>query len=301
MDVDREAARVYQSWDSPLGDKLRQSLRCADGQYYLELENGRCPMWRQDGLCRIQAEQGHQALCQVCREYPRLFMDYGDFQEWGLELSCPVAAKLILQGIHAETVNLPQGADGEYDPACMAVLQESRQVALDFLEKTSLPISQALAVILLYAHSVQSALDGDVLCPLNPEQCLRDARKFARPGDIQALIDFYRRLEILTPQWNNLLCQPQTLRWDARTAAFAVYLIRRYWLQAVWDYDLICRVKLILASCITVCTLGDNFARTAQLYAKEIENDPENVEAILDAAYTHPAFTDANLLGLFME
>jgi hypothetical protein len=37
---------------------------------------------------------------------------------------------------------------------------------------------------------------------------------------------------------------------------------------------------------------------TAQLYSKEIENSADNVDAILDAAYTHPALTDANLLTL---
>ena len=43
-------------------------------------------MWRQDGLCRIQAELGHEALCKTCREFPRLRHDYGSFVELGLEL-----------------------------------------------------------------------------------------------------------------------------------------------------------------------------------------------------------------------
>ena len=40
---------------------------------------------------------------------------------------------------------------------------------------------------------------------------------------------------------------------------------------------------------------------SAQLFSKEIENDPDNVEALLDAAYTEPAFTDAQLLGLLLR
>ena len=39
---------------------------------------------------------------------------------------------------------------------------------------------------------------------------------------------------------------------------------------------------------------------TAQLYSKEIENSDENVDALLDAAYAHPAFTDDRLLGALL-
>ena len=66
-------------------------------------------------------------------------------------------------------------------------------------------------------------------------------------------------------------------------------------------YDLICRVKMIVAACLLVKTLGGDPIQTAQLYSKEIENNTDNIDAILDAAYTHPLFTDENLLGLLIE
>ena len=80
----------------------------------------------------------------------------------------------------------------------------------------------------------------------------------------------------------------------------ARYGVERYWLQAVSDYDLICRVKTIVAACLLVKTLGGNPIETAQLYSKEIENNADNVDSILDAAYIHIAFTDENLLGLLL-
>ena len=76
--------------------------------------------------------------------------------------------------------------------------------------------------------------------------------------------------------------------------------MERYWLQAVSDYDLICRVKMVIASCLLVKTLGGDPVETAQIYAKEIENNADNVDAILDAAYENPAFTDDKLLGLLL-
>ena len=52
---------------------------------------------------------------------------------------------------------------------------------------------------------------------------------------------------------------------------------------------------------LLVGLLGGDFPRTAQLFSKEIENDAGNMDALLDAAYEHPAFTDARLLGMLLQ
>ncbi|MBQ8910054.1 MAG: flagellin lysine-N-methylase [Oscillospiraceae bacterium] len=298
VDVDETAAAYYRTLSGPLGDRLRQVLKTDNGASYMALENDRCPMWRQDGLCQIQAELDHDALCQVCREYPRLYMDYGDFAEWGVELSCPEAARLLFQGISAETETVPGGEEPEYDGEVMAVLRKSREEVLSFVTHTPMPANRALAVVLLYAHQVQSAIDGGEYPVFSPEKCLQSAKEYAGAGDLQPILQFFEGLEILTGQWKNRLTDPQWGTWDPMLRHLAVYLIRRYWLQAVWDFDLICRVKFTVTACILVNALGGDTEKTAQLFSKEIENDPDNREAILDAAYTSPAFTDANLLGL---
>ena len=82
---------------------------------------------------------------------------------------------------------------------------------------------------------------------------------------------------------------------------FVRYAIQRYYLQAVSDYDLICRIKWIIVTCLLLRHLGGDFIATAQLYSKEIENSTDNVEAILDGAYSSPALTDAKLLGLLLK
>ena len=76
------------------------------------------------------------------------------------------------------------------------------------------------------------------------------------------------------------------------------YFLSRYWLQAVSDLDLVCRGKLAVSLTLLACLLGGEPVRTAQLLSKEIENDAENVDALLDGAYALPGLTDANLLGL---
>ncbi len=301
--VDDDAAAYYRDLPGDLGDRLRQVMAQEEGDTVMVNENRRCPMWREDGLCRIHAELGHDALCKTCREFPRLTHDYGDFQEWGLELSCPEAARLILNSppLPPVTAEIPGGAAPEYDEIPMQILLKSREHAYEIL-KENRPITERLAILYLYGHHVQAHLDSEDpdIGPFDGEDGLKSAREFAKSEDFEDVLRVFKSLEILTERWHRRLDAPEFGPWDPRQEALARYFVERYWLQAVSDYDLVCRVKFLVISCLTVRALGGNFVETAQLYSKEIENDADNVDALLDAAYTCPAFTDEKLLGYLL-
>ena len=298
VDVDPEAAAFYRGLPGALGDRLRAVLQDTDEGTVMVIEDGRCPMWRQDGLCRIQAELDHDALCQTCRDFPRLRHDYGSFTEFGLELSCPEAARLILTGEDTRFCTQAESCD-DYDPEVMQILLKGRSEVLAFLDNATLSDPEVFAAILLHAHSLQGMIDGGEEIAFMPEDCLEDARHYAGDPDPDGLAAFFLGLEILTPDWKALLEGPkQTPVFDRKLFK---YFIRRYWLQAVSDFDLVCRVKFSLAACILIGSLPGDFTRNAQLFSKEIENDPDNVEAILDGCYRSPALTDSNLLGLLLR
>ena len=303
VQVDPESAARYRNLIGPLGEALRRVMVEDDGDIVLTLTpEKRCPMWRDDGLCRIQAELGEEYLCHTCHEFPRLRHDYGNFVELGLELSCPEAARLILASSGKDiTVDVPDDVEPEYDTEAMSILLRSRRELISFLEGTTFPIGQALAVMLLYGYAVQEELDGGEPAVLDPNPMLQEARSLAASGNLQAVLDFYKQLEILTPQWHDRLDAISPTAWVPQFRPLIRYFVSRYWLQAVSDYDLIGRVKLTIISCLVIKALGGNFQETAQLYSKEIENDPDNVDAILDGAYTAPAFADIGLLGLLLE
>ena len=303
VQVDPEAAVFYRNLPGPLGDRLRQVLYDEDGDVYMAIENGRCPMWREDGLCRIQAEQGEGALCKTCREFPRLTHDYGNFVERGLELSCPEAARIILTSVPQPAIvqDLPGSGEAEYDEYAMDVLKRTREAMLNLLANTRFPVPETLALALLYGYQAQEELDGGETRPFLPASALETARDFAKSGSIREILDFFRELEILTPQWQARLQEAPVCRFPEETRLLARYFVERYWLQAVSDYDLSGRVKFMLISCLVICSLGGDFIATAQLYSKEIENNYDNVEAILDAAYASPVFTDDKLLGLLLD
>jgi hypothetical protein len=183
----------------------------------------------------------------------------------------------------------------------MQTLLRSRGEALSFLEESSLPLSQKLAVLLLYAHDVQEEIDGGTSAILTPDRNLQDAFRYAEAGNFSLITEFFLNLEILTPQWKARLASAHVpAPWNDRHLALARYFIHRYWLQAVADYDLIGRVKLAIVSCLMIKMMGGDL-RAAQLYSKEIENSIDNVEAILDGAYTSPALADIRLLDLLLK
>jgi lysine-N-methylase len=297
--VDAASAARWRSMEGDLGDALRTYLYDEDGETYLRNEQGRCPMWRSDGLCRIQAEQGHDALCQVCQQFPRLHHDYGDFVELGLELSCPEAARLILER-QPELVTeiLPGGEEPEYDGEIMDILRRSRPAALALLENGHYTVPQRLRLLLMLGYHVQAAIDGAELLPFDPDAALTEAAQFAGAPDADALAQVYRNLEILTNRWREKLDNLTIPRWEEGLCRIAQYGVLRHWYQAVSDWDLTSRIKLLLSGCALLARLPGALRDNAQLWSKEVENSAVNLDALLDGAYTQPGLTDANLLSL---
>lgn len=301
VQVDSVSAQKYLALSGSLGDLLREKLKVdEDGEYTLQITDRRCPMWRQDGLCQIQYALGEEGLCHVCKEFPRLRHDYGDFLELGLELSCPEAARLILSTPPTPPTiqELSEYAEGDYDPQDMEILLRTRAQALRILETH--PLAEALTLLLLYGYRAQDELDGADPVERDPAEELSFAQQVAGECDWAALREFYAGLEILTPRWAARLQSPAPA-FPSELSRMAYCSIERYWLQAVSDLDLICRVKMIIAGTLLVGHLGGDLIQTVQLYSKEVDNSIDNLETILDATYTHPTLTDRHLLGLIQS
>ncbi len=302
--IDETSRKLYLSLPGDLGDILRQNIMEEEGETILQIRSdGRCPMWREDGLCRIQAELGENALSCVCTQFPRLTHDYGDFREWGLELSCPEAARLIFSSSWEWTeTDTAESGTGEYDEDVMDILKSTRETMMDYIRNPQYTVGEALTVALMYGYHVQAMIDGEDTAVFDADASLSAAREAAKPWDERNMLPFFEELNILRPRWKMRLENPEkTEIWDEKIRNLAIYFLDRYYLQAVSDFDLVCRVKLMVISCLAIRCLGGDLVQTAQEYSKEIENDTENLDAVLDAAYREPAFADVRLLGCLLE
>lgn len=109
--IDGGSLRRYRQVQGAFGERLRRGIdpiaRC------FRMKGRYCEFLNEQGLCDIFRELGKDGLCRACRDYPRHREDYGELQEIMLSMSCPEAARLILE-------DGSQGAGFEYVPDCKA-------------------------------------------------------------------------------------------------------------------------------------------------------------------------------------
>lgn len=102
------------------------------------MPEGCCPLLREDSLCALQAEKGHQALPLVCRIFPRgeIALPSG-YLERSLSPAC--------EGVLALLWNLPDGVDFVSDPLPpdkrkLHIFDEQQVLSLHFQQIRSLCI-----------------------------------------------------------------------------------------------------------------------------------------------------------------
>ena len=109
IDIDEDTMMLYDSLETPLGEKIRASIT-GDVPHF-ELKDGdRCPMLLENGLCEIISEYGEDAICDICYLHPRFRNFYSGFVETGLGLACEEAARIVLLETEKFSINVPDGA-----------------------------------------------------------------------------------------------------------------------------------------------------------------------------------------------
>ena len=267
--VDEASAEYYRALPGPLGDRLREVLVEEEGGTVMQIVDGRCPMWRADGLCRIQAELGEEALCRVCTDFPRIRHDYGDFLEHQLELSCPEAARLILSSPVEDPIRWeePGGEEPTYDPAEMAAMADLRGTLLNIMADPARSEAQAFLDCL-----------ETVFGPFEAQE----------EPDLPAIVAVFRDLEMLTELWPRKLREAAARPLDPKVRPLAAYLLRRYWFQEIGLGlpDAEGKLGFVIAACLLVNALPGDFTENAQLFSKEIENSDCNPETLIVTGFT---------------
>ena len=119
IDIDEDSYDYYMGIDGALGERLKEQTVTEDGEHSFVLQkNGWCPFLDQNKLCDIYSELGEEALCEVCTEYPRFVVEYGDVREKSLSVSCEEVGRIIFSDedkMHYEDIELPDlGIEDEF-------------------------------------------------------------------------------------------------------------------------------------------------------------------------------------------
>lgn len=275
--LDAQALADYQTAPSSISKKLQASLTTdEDGDTCFRLDqHGKCSMLTPDGWCSIQKEWGASHLCGHCAAYPRFSEEYGSLTETSLALSCPEAARLLLD---SSVFQVTEESDGQLDtpfpdipPELMVGLDVSRQKALDLMAQRRYTLWARLQGVLHLAHGLQGCVDAQNYSAMADV----DATPYAPAAGascqsfVQNLCRFFASLEPLRATWPQRLeqCRQKLEQltqeeyqslcrsfeshfplWQQHLTNVTAYLIFRHWHKTVNDDQLYPRAAFFAAS-----------------------------------------------------
>ena len=179
--VDAETFNKYRNIESAERE-LTRHIVSEDGEYFIKQEGGACPFLNAEGLCSIQLQRGEENISQLCRSYPRQLYKFGAVIERSLTLTCPLAARLILNSksrIEFETseIDLPDWAhrqifvsESNVPPEILLHFTEIQFTAISILQQRRLTLDQRLIVLGFYLRQLEEIVrrgDFNVIQTLN--------------------------------------------------------------------------------------------------------------------------------------
>ena len=188
IDIDDASYDAYMRVGGDLGARLNACIKTygemnGDDSGYEEVyeqhgfvltEDMRCPFLDEHNLCDLYKELGEEALCEVCTNTPRNYLEYrqkdtGMVREISVSASCPEAARLIygsaepMTFVKKEVPDEPEteisDEDAEDEARLGAFLRNVRDEAISILQDRDKTLDERIRLFLLHADLVQDAIN----------------------------------------------------------------------------------------------------------------------------------------------
>lgn len=211
--IDENSLEKYSNVSGDFGIRLLNSIDWREGIF--EQYDKRCSFLNSENLCDIYKELGAEALCDTCRLYPRHIEEFENLREFSLSLSCPVAAKMILEC--QEPVKFLEEQDEQeeceddfedFDFLLFDCLLEVREKLFSIVQNRKIPVEKRMFCVLRTAKNLQDALDEGELFERDfisdMELYLQEEIKEFSGGfyeTVQVLRKDLLRLEVLREEW----------------------------------------------------------------------------------------------------
>lgn len=317
--ADSESLERYKSLEDDYGKKIRSLITVdSDGDSIFIPQNNRCPFLLENGLCEMYIQLGHESLCRTCRQFPRHVTYFGARLETGISLSCPEAARIIMESpdpitFETEEVHgsiLPTAID----PDSYFTLLQARKTAINILQNRIIPIERRIISFLLFCEEISPLIrrkhfeDASEICAKDCP-CTAYSPSRARRALGRFFSDF-KSLEMLNPSWKSSLEKAENARIpDAKNFEWEyehlmIYFVFRYFMTAVFDGDLLTKAKFAAVSFIMIRRLqadcGNKQARITvmQKFSKEVEHSAQNMEFMNSVMKKSRFYSIENLINI---
>lgn len=243
--IDEASLEKYRGYRGEFGRRMARSVDWEEGTF--RQYEGRCAMLNSEGLCDLYIERGEEALCETCTRYPRHVEEFENVREYSLSLSCPEAARIMLEdgrglSFAAEDTREEETFEEGFDFLLYTRLVDAREVLYALLRRRDLSFGQKKTACLVFAGGIQAFLeegdyagmeewirageDGKPLS-LNREEepdILRDKERWVSPlpryARLLEELQVLEGLERLEPAWEDLLREERKFLLEAREEGY---------------------------------------------------------------------------------
>ena len=298
VDLDEDTLRRYHQLPGALGNEIRSAICQEDDYTFFRLKNGQCPFLNKEKLCRLILALGEDSLSVTCREHPRFWEEYGNTRETCLSISCPEAARLLLEEpleLCVQETDESAPEDPELNPAFFRQLLIYRR-ALFALSRSHRSLADRLSLAL-------DAAENGITLPEDDEIPPDFWDSLPAPPLQLSLTDYFAAMESIEftrPQLKELLPRviasgaPLPLA-DSEAAdaggRILFYFLYRYVLRGVWSGLVAEKVRFAVYSTAAILALSQHMDApsahlqildAAVLYSREVEHSPENLELLYE-------------------
>lgn len=298
VDLDEDTLCGYRKIPGTLGDEIRSAI-CQEEDYtFFRLKEGQCPFLNKEKLCRLILELGEDQLSVTCQEHPRFWEEYGSRLETCLSISCPEAARLLLEEpLELCTQETPESVpeDPELDQAFFRQLLLFRQ-ALFALTRSRRSLADQLSLALDAAKNGITLPEGDEIPPDFWNHQPAPPLHLSLTGYFTAM----ESMEFTRPQLKNLLQKAVSMNislpksdstMEDAGSRLLFYFLYRYVLRGVWSGLVAEKVRFAVYSTAAILALAQHMDAStshqrildaAVLYSREVEHSPENLELLYE-------------------
>ena len=163
IQIDDTTLRKYRKMKGPLGSRLLNEIDWKEKCF--RRYNGRCAFLNEENLCDLYLEGGEsRAFCRTCRMYPRHVEEFEGLREISLSLSCPEAARIILnleepvRFLHGENPRRRE-TYRDFDYLLFTKLMDARAVIFHILQNREQPLPLRMFLLLSLSHDLQQRID----------------------------------------------------------------------------------------------------------------------------------------------
>ena len=223
--IDDETLEKYSNEKDEFSYRLKNSIDWGEGVFFQN--NGRCAMLNDNNLCDLVTAKGEVGLCRTCHMYPRHIEEFEGVREYSLSLSCPVAARIILEDTNKLVFDIEENDEidpleeefEDFDFFMYTQLEQARDVIFEIIQNRDLSVDMRMSYIMDMARKFQNAVDeqevyrmeeiadeykpleGKILQASEIEQ-ISDNIRFEK---VKSAYELFKELEVLRQDWPEII------------------------------------------------------------------------------------------------